>query len=97
MLRVRGFRWNSFSLRRRHVALPRVLRCIAHVYLHCRSVLGWAAAAVAKGCSLQQWPELLQFAFQCTQSPLAEHREVALQLFVSLMEHMSNVSASRAL
>ena len=77
--------------------------------LHCRSscaaprVLALpqrsrlAAAAVAKGCSLQQWPELLQFAFQCTQSPLAEHREVALQLFVSLMEHTSNVSASRAL
>eukprot|EP00898_Chlorokybus_atmophyticus_P005187 jgi/Chlat1/566/Chrsp103S01005 len=33
-----------------------------------------------------QWPELLPFLFQCSQSPQEEHREVALVMFSSLTE-----------
>ena len=33
-----------------------------------------------------QWNELLDFLFQCTQSTNPDHREIALQLFNSLTE-----------
>lgn len=38
-----------------------------------------------------QWPELLNFLFECTKSPLKEHREVGMKLFDSLTENIGDV------
>ncbi|GFY88529.1 ARM repeat superfamily protein [Actinidia rufa] len=37
-----------------------------------------------------EWPDLLPFLFQCSQSPQEDHREVALILFSSLTETIGN-------
>ncbi|KAL6061417.1 HEAT repeat domain containing protein [Balamuthia mandrillaris] len=38
--------------------------------------------------SVGQWPELLDFLFQCTQSQEAHHREAGMKLFTSLTENV---------
>jgi len=35
-----------------------------------------------------QWPELLEFLFQCTKSPSVDHRELAMDLFETLTENI---------
>eukprot|EP01117_Protostelium_nocturnum_P017824 TRINITY_DN7326_c0_g1_i1.p1 TRINITY_DN7326_c0_g1~~TRINITY_DN7326_c0_g1_i1.p1 ORF type:complete len:1027 (-),score=371.02 TRINITY_DN7326_c0_g1_i1:121-3201(-) len=37
-----------------------------------------------------QWPELLQFLFQCTQSPQSNHRQMAMSLFNSITENIGD-------
>jgi hypothetical protein len=36
----------------------------------------------------QQWPALMTFLYQCSASSSKEHKEVAMLLFASLMEHV---------
>ncbi|PRP78553.1 hypothetical protein PROFUN_13610 [Planoprotostelium fungivorum] len=38
-----------------------------------------------------QWPELLQFLFECTRSPQIEHRELAMDLFDTLTENIGEI------
>ena len=48
-------------------------------------------AALAKTTLLTgEWPELMQFCLQCTQSPNPDHREVAMTLFTSMMENLGD-------
>ena len=62
-----------------------------------RRALADVVAAVARvAVPAQQWPELLQFLQQCATSGAAEHRELAMLLFASLMESLGDFMAPHA-
>jgi hypothetical protein len=62
-----------------------------------RRAIADAVGAVARlAVPAQQWPELLQCLQQCASSGAAEHREVAMLLFASLMETLGGSATPRA-
>ncbi|KAI8467320.1 MAG: armadillo-type protein [Monoraphidium minutum] len=59
-----------------------------------RRAIADVVGAVARDAVPQnRWPELLQFLQQCASSQAAEHREVAMLLFASLMETLGEFMA----
>ena len=53
-----------------------------------RSVAALIARVAQQTAARNQWPELLDFLFQCTRSSHVEHREIGLLLFRALAENI---------